>query len=322
MATPEAAYYQEGCALDHTPDADRVTAEVIQLADGRAGVMCHDTLSGIKGAARTSGVFLVQKTTSMVILDGGRVFWDHSANKAHFKSVSDRDFYMGVAVGDAASADTTMYVNLNVLPQYKLDLARDPYISVLVGTAALNGFGFPYREGGALRFNITATNEAQKVDALSVERLAPGSNPIVECAFRMPAGGSGSASDFSIGLANATHASDADSITDSIFLHMDGGSTTINAECDDGTNETAATTTATTFTAGTSLSVRVEAWIDCRDLSSIKFYLDGVRVASGTTFSVAAMTNAVGLLAHVEKTSGTETADMTIDWLRARIAQQ
>lgn len=308
--------------VDYTAEAAITGGDVIQLADGRAAVVPVDLTTGQKGAAQTCGLFKIAKTTSMVILDGGRVFWDHSANKAHFKSVSDRDFYVGVAVGDAAAADTTLIVALNVQPVYKLDLARDPYLSVLVGTAALNGFGFPYREGGALRFNITATNEAQKVDALTVERLAPGSNPIVEMAFRMPAGGSGSASDFSLGLANDTHASNADSITDSIFIHMDGGSTTIYAECDDGTNETAATTTATTFTAGTALSNRVEVWIDCRDLSSIKFYIDGVWVASGTTFSVAAMTNALGLLAHVEKTSGTETADMTVDWLRARIAQR
>lgn len=322
MATPEAAYLGCGDTLDHTPDADRLVAEVIQLADGRAGVMLHDTSSGIKGAVQTEGLFTVQKTTSMVILDGGRVFWDHSANKAHFKQVADRDFYLGVAVGDAASADTTLTVNLNVHPEYKIDLARDAYTSVLVGTAALNGFGFPYREGGALRFNITATNEAQKVDALSVQGLAPSSNPIVEVAFRLPAGGSGSASDYSIGLANATHASDADQITDSIFFHIDGGSTTIKAECDDGTNETAATTTATTYTAGSALANRVEGWIDCRDLSSIKFYLDGVRVASGTTFSVAAATNTYFLLTHLEKSIGTETADLIIDWMRARTAQQ
>lgn len=322
MTTPEASFVQCGDTLDYTPDAARLTAEVIQLPDGRCGVMCHDVASGVVGAIQTEGVFRVQKTASIVFLDGGRVFWDHSADKSHFKSVSDRDFYMGVAVGDAASAATDMLVNINVLPQYKLDLARDPYLTVPVGTQALGGFLPPAREGGAIALKLTATSEAQKSDALSVERLAPGSNPIVEMAFRMPNGGSGSASDFSIGLANATHATDADSITDSIFFHMDGGSTTINAECDDGTNETAATTTATTFTAGTALANRVEAWIDCRDLSSIKFYVEGVRVASGTTFSVAAMTNALGLLAHVEKTTGTETADMTIDWLRARIAQQ
>ena len=320
---PEATLYQsEDEALDYTPDAAVSGGEVIQLADGRAAVLPFDLSSGVKGAAQTEGVFTVAKTTSMVILDGGRVYWDHSANKAHYASVSDRDFFLGTAVGDAAAADTTMLVNLNVQPVYKLDLLRDPYLTAPVGTQALGGFLPPAREGGALAFKLTGTNEAQKVDALTVERLAPGSNPIVEVIFRMPNGGSGSASDFSLGLANATHATDADSITDSIFFHMDGGSTTINAECDDGTNETAATTTATTFTAGTAMANRVEGWIDCRDLSSIKFYINGVRVASGTTFSVAAMTNALGLLAHLEKTSGTETADMTIDLFRARIAQK
>lgn len=318
----EAKYVQCGDSLDYTPDAAVSGGEVRQLADGRAGVCPVDIASGALGAIQTEGIYTVAKTTSMVILDGGRVYWDHSANKAHYASVSDRDFYLGVAVGDAASSDTTMKVNINVHPVYKLDLARDPYLTAPVGTQALGGFLPPAREGGAIAFKLTATSEAQKSDALTVERLAPGANPIVEIAFRMPNGGSGSASDFSLGLANATHATDADSITDSIFLHMDGGSTTIYAECDDGTNETAATTTATTFTAGTALTNRVEAWIDCRDLSSIKFYINGARVASGTTFSVAAMTNALGLLAHVEKTTGTETADMTVDWLRARIAQQ
>lgn len=318
----EAIRYQDGCSLDYTPDAAVSGGEVRQLADGRAGVVPVDVASGALGSIQTEGVFTVLKTANIVFLDGGKVFWDHSANTATFKSVSDRDFYLGTAVGDTAGSASTVKVNLNVHPVYKCDLARDAYNSVLVGTAALNGLGYPYREGGALRFNITATNEAQKVDAIGIEGFTNSANAIIECAFRMPNGGSGSASDFSIGVANATHASNADTITDSIFFHMDGGSTTINAECDDGTNETAATTTATTFTAGSALTNRVEGWIDFRDPSSVKFYLDGIRVASGTTFSVAASTATWLLLAHVEKSTGTETADMIIDWLRARTAQQ
>lgn len=308
--------------IEYTPEAAITAGDVVQLADGRAAWCPFAISAAVKGSAQTGGIATVAKTTSMVILDGGRVYWDHSANKAHYASVSDRDFYLGTAVGDAASADTTMKVALNVQPQYKLDLLRDPYLTAPVGTQALGGFLPPAREGGALALKLTATSEAQKADALTVERLAPGSNPIVEIIWRMPNGGSGSASDFSLGLANATHATDADAITDSIFFHMDGGATLINAECDDGTNETAATTTAVSFTAGTAMTNRVEGWIDCRDLSSIKFYVNGARVASGTTFSVAAMTNALGLLAHVEKTTGTETADMTIDLFRARISQQ
>lgn len=318
----EASFYQCGESLDYTPDAAASSGEVRQMSDGRAGVIVGDVAISTLGTIKTEGVFVVAKTTSMVFLDGGKVFWDHSANKAHFKAVNDRDFYIGTAVGDAASADTTMKVNLNVQPRYNVDIARDPYTTVLVGTAALNGLGYPYREGGALRFNITATSEAQKVDALSVDGFSPSANPIIEMALRLPNGGSGSASDFSIGVANATHASNADSITDSVFIHLDGGSTTINAECDDGTNETNATTTATTFTAGVALANRVECWIDMRDLTSVKFYVEGARVASGTTFSVAAMTNTLFLLAHLEKSTGTETADMIVDWLRCRLMQQ
>lgn len=321
--TYEATLYQgDSCVLDYTPDAALTGGEVIQMADGRAGITPVDIAASALGAVRTEGVFIVAKTADIYFIDGAPVYWDHSANKAYFKSVSDRDFFLGTAVGDATEASTTMYVNLNVKPEYKLDLARDAYLTAPVGTQALGGFLPPAREGGAIAFKLTATSEAQKADALTVERLAPGSNPIVEGAFRMPNGGSGSASDFSIGLANATHATDADAITDSIFLHMDGGSTAIKAECDDGTNETAATDTLQTFTAGTAMSNQVHFAIDCRDLSSIKFYINGARVLSGTTFSVAAMTNALGLLVHLEKTTGTETADMTIDYLRARIAQK
>ena len=144
----------------------------------------------------------------------------------------------------------------------------------------------------------------------------------VEFALRFRVGGSGAASDFSFGVANATHASDADTITDSVFFHVDGGAATIYAECDDGTNTTNATTTTVSFVAGTALANRIEGWIDMRDLASVKFYLDGVRVASGTTFSVAAMTNTMFLAVHVEKSTGTETADVIVDWARARLAQQ
>lgn len=318
----EATFYQCDETIDNTPDAAVSSGEVRQMSDGRAGVASGDNALNTLVGLRTEGIFTVLKTASICFLDGGKVYWDHSANKAHFKKVNDRDFYIGIAVGDSASTDTTLKVNLNELPNYTVDLVRDPYITTPVGTAALNGFGTPYRDGGALRFNITATSEAQKTDAISVDGFSPSANPILEVAFRMPNGGSAGASDFSLGLANASNATDADLITDSIFFHMDGGATLIKAECDDGTNETNATTTVTSFVAGTAIANRVEGWIDCRDLTSIKFYLDGVRVASGTTFSVAAAVNTYFLLAHVEKTTGTETADMVVDWMRVRLMQQ
>ena len=102
--TLEAYYRHEGEAIDYTPSSALTGGQVIQLADGRAAVAITDMAAGAKGAVGVVGVYRLEKTTSMVILDGGRVYWDHSANKAHYKKVNDRDFYVGRAVGDASSS--------------------------------------------------------------------------------------------------------------------------------------------------------------------------------------------------------------------------
>ena len=126
--------------------------------------------------------------------------------------------------------------------------------------------------------------------------------------MRLGANGSTSDVDINIGVANATHATDADSITESVFFHIDGGSLNILAESDDGTTEVAATDTTVDITAGSAVANRVEFWIDMRNPADIQLYVDGVNVLPSSVFTLAAATGPVGLLAHVEKTSGTATA--------------
>lgn len=297
--------------------------DVIQLPNGRAAVAArlnsaaaNDPISLVD-----NGQFTVQKTTGIVILDGGKVYWDHSAGKAHYKQVSDRDFYLGTAVGDAASSATSMVVNLNVQPVYAVDLLRDPFTSVLAGTAAAGGFGYPRILGGSAGLYLTATNEAQKVDALSVDGFSNAANAIVEFAFRLPTGGSGSASDYNIGIASGTHATDADAIAQHLFCHLDGASTNINFQSKDGTTTVAATDSTIDYTAGAGQSVRVEVWFDMRSPADVQVYVNGANVLPSTVFDVSAAASTWLLLAHAEKTSGTETGDMIVDWLRARIQE-
>lgn len=315
-------YKDEDCITDFTAEAAYTGGEVIQTANGRAAIVPRDVASGAAGVAESEGIFTVAKTTSMVILDGGKVYWDHSANKAHYKAVSDRDFYIGTAVGDAASADTTMKVRLNAVPVYAVDIMRDPITSVIAGTAAAGGFGYPRTLGGSMGFYITATSEAQKVDALSVDGFTNSANAIVEMALRFPTGGSGSASDYNVGIASGTHATDADSIAQHLFAHFDGASTNINFQSKDGSTTVTSTDSTIDYTAAATQAARVEIWFDCRTTTSVKVYVDGARVLSGTTFDVSAAASTWLLLAHAEKTTGTETGDMIVDWLRARIAQQ
>ena len=300
------------------------SGEIHQLTDGRAGVYTGLNASGLGDVSNwtTFGQFTVTKTASVVIVDGGEVWWDHSANAATFRKVSDRDFYLGRAIGDAASAATTVVVDLNVLPRADIDLARDGFQSVLVGTAAAGAFGYPVNLGGALVFELTATNEAQKVDALSVDGFALAANAIVDGAFRVLSDGAGTVVDVSIGIASATHASDADSIAESVFLHLDANNANINAESDDGTTEVAATDTTTDYTEGSAIASRVHFTMDMRDPASVKIYVNGVRVLSGSTFNIAAAAGPLFLLVHVEKSVSTDTYKLAIDWLKVRFAEQ
>jgi hypothetical protein len=67
---------------------------------------------------------------------------------------------------------------------------------------------------------IIATSEAEKSDALSTPTVAIADGPIFEARFTNVAIGSGAAVDVSLGLANGTHATDADSITEHVLFHV------------------------------------------------------------------------------------------------------
>lgn len=317
----DAVFRSEDCERRITVAATVSGGEVHQLPSGRAGVKAgnNSAESGDLVVFYDEGKFEITKTSGVVFLDGGPVYWDHSANAATYKSVNDRDFYVGTAVGDATSSSTTMVVDLNKRPAYTLDAVNGRSLSVATGTAAAGGFGLPVRYGGAAGLSLTATNEAQCVDLLTVDRVAVGANPIVEAIFRVGANGSTSAVDFNIGLANGTSTTDADAVTNHVFFHIDGGALDISAQSKDGTTTVTATDTTIDATAGSAVSDTVECWIDARDTSNVKLYINGARVLSGTTFTLAAATGPLGLLAHVEKTSGTATAGpIYIDALRAR----
>jgi len=298
----------EGEYVDFTPTTAVVAGQVVQLPDGRAAVAPRSIPASTLGAVQVCGLARLDKAASIVILAGGRVYWDASANKATFRTVNDADFYLGTAAADAASSATTVDVFLNVMQQNTIDAINGPSLSVATGTAAAGGFGLPQVYGGARALTLTATNEAQCVDLLSVDRVSVTSNPILEAQVRIGANGSTSAVDFNIGLANGTSTTDADAITESVFFHVDGNSLDLLAESDDGTTEVSATDTTVNVTAGSAVANRVEFWIDARDPADVKLYVDGVRVLSATAFVLTAATGPLGALAHLEKTSSTATA--------------
>lgn len=303
----EGLYRGDGDCVDFTPATAVSAGQVVQLPDGRCGVAPRDIAAGDLGSVQVCGLVRLDKTASIVILAGGRVFWDASANTATFRTVNDKDFYCGVAAADAASAATYVDVYLNRQQQNTIDALNGPSLSVATGTAAAGGFGLPAVYGGSLGLRLTNTSEVQCVDILSVDRVAVSSNPILEAQFRLGVNGSGSASDFNVGLASATSTSDADAIAEHVLFHLDGNSLDLYAQSKDGSTTVAAVDTTVNVTAGSAVANRVEVWIDARDPDDVQMYVDGVLVLAATTFDIGAATGPLGALAHYEKSTGTET---------------
>jgi predicted RecA/RadA family phage recombinase len=328
MTAPFATLYQgEDEAIDWLADADHVSGDVIQLKDGRAAVISVDVKSGFKVGVYVEGIFKMTKTATMVLLDGGKAYWDYSANAVYYRKTDDHDFLLGRVVGDATSASTTCYVQLNVHPPYDIDYFRDPGITVLAGTAAAGAFGrgLAWKGPGCMNLLLSATSEAQKVDWLSKDGFDITANPIIEFAFSVPTGSAaGGAQDLNIGIATGTHATDADSITKHLFMHFDGNQLKIYFQSKDGTTTVAATDSTKVLVAGNTngSTIRTEIWMDCRNPASCLMYVNAVAVLTATIFDISAWsTTTAYLLAHLEKTTGTDTAEVDVDWLRARFAR-
>lgn len=293
--------------------------DVVQLPTGRAGVLDRAAALTAGGYAEfaSDGEWTLTKATGFVALKGNRAYWDHSANAVSYKKVNDRDFYLGRFAQDAASLATACVVDLNIDPRYDIDTSRDPVTTAITGTQALNTMGI-YQRGGAQKLILSSTNEAQKVDILSFDGFSKSANAIIEFAFNVVSDGAGTVVDVSVGAANATHATDADSITDSLFMHLDANNTNVNFESDDGTTEVAATDSTSDYTEGS----RHEVWMDWRDPADVQIYFDGVLQLGSTVFNVDASVATWKLLAHIEKTSSTDTYEFDLHWFRAHFAEQ
>lgn len=318
----EATYLKDDEVTEITAAAALASGQVIQLADGRAGFVAGTgagVAAGDLAGVQTEGHITVAKTTSMVILDGGRVYWDHSANKAHYKTANDRDFYLGTAVGDAASAATTMVVNLNAKPVYAIDLAGGPTLSQSNWvTEATNGLGVTLLPGGGAQVAFDAVTEAAQAALYSARTLPIASNPILEARVAIFDKGDNAALDVDIGLANGSHATDFEAVTEFVAVHIDGNTLDLDAHSDDGTTDVAPTDTTVNLVDDTF----VEVWIDCRNPADVQIYVDGALVLGSTVFDLSAATGPIFPIVHMEKTSDDTPADFRVDFLRVRTAEQ
>ena len=101
---------QRGDIIDYTPVGDTPAGTVVQLGP-IVGVTKLDIKAGELGAIDVTGVYECEKATGTAISKGDKLYFDATSGKA-VKTPSA--CYLGVAVTDAASADTLVRVLINV----------------------------------------------------------------------------------------------------------------------------------------------------------------------------------------------------------------
>lgn len=304
----EARYISDGELIKWTSDAAYSAGAVIQLPDGRAGVVAADVASGGLAGVYVAGVFEVAKTASMVVLTSSKLFWDHSADKVHLLYANDRDFYFGVALADATSAATTVRAALNVHPVFTAGFDSG-FSSIRVQTAGFVSAVGAGREGVNLEFSATA--EAQKADALSHRGFAITNEGIAHFLVCVNDNGDNAALDIDWGIATGTHATDFEAITQRVGFHLDGNTLDLDLASDNGTTDTTLVDTTVNIVEGTPFLCQ----LDVRDPAAILAYVNGVQVLDGTTGAATTLAIAAATfkcIAHMEKTSDDTPANFSV----------
>lgn len=167
---------------------------------------------------------------------------------------------------------------------------------------------------GAIALALDATNEVQLagIDWADNRPLVLNQGLVLEARFRLsvlPTGAVVAA----IGLCG-DHNGAVDDVAESIWFRADG-SGAITIEHDDSSHETSKVATGKTLAAGDWIIGR----IDCSNISDVKFFIDGERVAAETTFDMSEVPAlALQPVARIGKEgAATSVGTLQVDYVRA-----
>lgn len=166
-------------------------------------------------------------------------------------------------------------------------------------------------DGGGAKLTCVNTSEAE-ILTLYQKDILPFPLPNVQrMSFLAKVAGIDAVTTLTMGLGSARNDTD-DSVATNAWFRMEGSvsTTLVVAETDDGTTDTDDKATTKTLS-----STWKKFVIDFTNgLADVRFFIDGERVASGTTFSMAAATSStyVQPLFQIQKASGTGVPSVTI----------
>ncbi|CCJ07092.1 hypothetical protein [Methylocystis sp. SC2] len=167
---------------------------------------------------------------------------------------------------------------------------------------------------GAVGLALDATNEVQLagISWNDQRTLALAQGLILEARFRLSVLPSAASVIAVIGL-QGDHNAAVDTVAESIWFRADGNGQ-ITVESDDTSHETSKVATGVTVTTAD----WVIGKIDCTDIADVKFYINGNRVAEGTTFNMSQVAGlALQPVARISKSAATSVGTLQVDYIRA-----
>jgi hypothetical protein len=167
---------------------------------------------------------------------------------------------------------------------------------------------------GVAKFSFDAVAEAATATLYMVNSpFDVDQSPVAEFRLGIFDIGDDAALDIDFGFAADAHATNFESANIYAAFHLNGNSLALTVHSDDGVTDTAETSTSITLVDDEYNVFKVDA----TDKADVKFYVNGVRVAAGTTFTLTTHTGGLTPIVMVEKTSNDTTADVRVDRIRA-----
>lgn len=172
--------------------------------------------------------------------------------------------------------------------------------------------------GGVYSLATAAVSEAEAAQVTCNDQLTfdPTKSPIFEARVLVNMPGATITADerWVVGLssAHATAQASLDSVVSSVWFRGDGANLNIYIEGDDNTHDTNLSDSTLDYVKNTFMLLR----IDMTDLTKVKFFVNGVQVA--TTINVSLLTGSTPLqpIFCYQRDAGTEINQLKVDWFR------
>lgn len=161
------------------------------------------------------------------------------------------------------------------------------------------------------------TSEIQNVCLFQSDKLNYDIDKLIDIEFRIKMGQASVDNTTSLAFGLSSARNDAiDSIAEAALFRVVGADSTtaLVVESDDGTNNNDDVATGTTL-----INVYKRFVISfAAGTSDVRFYVDGVRVASSTTFDMSNYTAGLQPIVQIQKTADTNTDSVVIDYIKIR----